>query len=85
MPTYITIMKRTQIYISEKMQEELDTLSRKRGTSNSEIIREAVTEYISQHSESETKKRLEAGAGLWKNKKDLPDLSELRKEFDRFN
>ena len=49
-------MKRTQIYISEKMQEELDTLSRKRGTSNSEIIREAVTEYISQHSESETKK-----------------------------
>jgi len=77
-------MKRTQIYISEKMQEELNALSQKRGTSKSEIIREAVTEYISQHSESETKKRLESGAGLCKNKKSIPDVSELRKEFERF-
>jgi len=78
-------MKRTQIYISEKMQEELDILSQKRGTSKSEIIREAVSEYISKHSESEKKKRLKAGAGLWKEKEDIPDLSKLRTEFDRFN
>jgi len=78
-------MKRTQIYISKKMKEELDTLSRQRGTSKSEIIREAVTEYISRHSETEKKKKLRIGAGLWKEKKDLPDVTKLRREFERFN
>jgi len=78
-------MKRTQIYISEEMKEELDALSRQSGSSKSEIIREAVTEYISRHSESEKKKKLKAGAGLWEDKKDLPDLLKLRREFERFN
>ncbi len=78
-------MKRTQIYISEEMQEELDALSQSQGISRSEIIREAVTEYITRHSEGERTKKLEAGAGLWKDKKHLPDLSKLRKEFDRLH
>lgn len=78
-------MKRTQIYISEEMKKELERLSRKRETSKSEIIREAVTEYISRHSEGEREKKLNAGAGMWKGKKDLPDVSKLRKEFDRLN
>lgn len=78
-------MKRTQIYISEEMKEELDTLSRQRGISKSEIIREAVAEYVSRQSETEKKEKLKAGAGLWKEKKDLPDLSKLRSEFERFN
>jgi metal-responsive CopG/Arc/MetJ family transcriptional regulator len=67
------------------MKKELDTLSRQRGTSKSEIIREAVTEYVSRYSETEKKEKLKAGAGLWKEKKDLPDLSKLRGEFERFN
>lgn len=78
-------MKRTQIYISEKMQEELDVLSRRRGVSKSEIIREAVTEYLSDHSKTDIQEKLKAGEGLWKQRKDLPDLSELRREFDRLN
>lgn len=78
-------MKRTQIYISEQMQEELDRLSNKRDTSRSEIIREAVTEYIARNSDSLREKKLKAGAGLWKGKKHLPDLSKLRKEFERFH
>jgi len=67
------------------MKEELDALSKERGISKSEIIREAVTEYISQHSEREKKTRLKTGAGFWKHKKDIPDLSKLRKEFERFS
>ncbi len=78
-------MKRTQIYISEKMQEELDVLSRRRGVSKSEIIREAVMEYLSDHSKTDIQEKLKAGAGLWKERKDLPDLTELRREFDRLN
>ena len=71
-------MKRTQIYISEKMQEELDRLSKNREKSTSEIIREAVTEYIARHSVSEREIKLKAGAGMWKGKKNLPDVSKRR-------
>lgn len=67
-------MKRTQIYLSEQMQEELDRLSNKRDTSRSEIIREAVTEYIARNSDSLREKKLKTGAGLWKGKKHLPYL-----------
>jgi metal-responsive CopG/Arc/MetJ family transcriptional regulator len=78
-------MKRTQIYISEEMQEKLDVLSRTEGSSRSEIIREAVTEYIARKSESEKQKKLKSGAGLWENKdeKEVPDLKKLRNELDR--
>lgn len=78
-------MKRTQIYISEKMQEDLDALSQRRGVSKSEIIREAVTEYLTDQSKAKKREKLRAGEGLWKERKDLPDLSELRREFDRLN
>lgn len=78
-------MKRTQIYLSEEMQEELDSLSRKKGTSRSDLIREAVTEYIARRSEEDKTKKMDAGAGLWKNKKQIPNISKLRKEFDRIS
>ena len=57
-------MKRTQIYISEEMQEKLDVLSRTQGSSRSEIISEAVTEYIARKSESEKRNKLKSGTGL---------------------
>lgn len=78
-------MERTQIYISKKMKEDLLNLSRRRGISKSEIIREAVTEYVSRTSERDKNEKLEVGAGLWKEKNDLPDVSTLRQEFDRFS
>jgi len=80
-------MKRTQIYISEEMQEKLDVLSRTQGSSRSEIIREAVTEYIARKSESEKRKKLKSGAGLWENKdkREVPDLEKLRNELDRIH
>lgn len=76
-------MKRTQIYISDKMSEDLERLSRNRETSKSEIIREAVTEYIARHSVDERENKLKAGAGMWKRKKVLPNIRNLRKEFER--
>jgi len=78
-------MKRTQIYITEEIKEALDKLSRQRGTSISEIIREAVTEYISRHAESGKKEKLKASAGLWRGRNDLPNVSKLRREFERLN
>lgn len=68
-------------------KEIVEILSRTQGSSRSEIIREAVTEYIARKSESEKGKKLKSGAGLWKNKeeKEVPDLKKLRNELDRID
>ncbi len=77
-------MKRTQIYLTEKEQEELESLSEKKGTSKSALIREAVDQYLAKHSEEQRKEAFERAAGMWKDRDDLPDFEELRKEWDRF-
>ena len=77
-------MKRTQIYLTEEEQNKLDTLSKKKGTSKSALVREAVDEYLAKHSEEHRKEVFERVAGMWKDRDDLPDFEELRKEWDRF-
>lgn len=77
-------MKRTQIYLTEEEQSELNRLSEERGVSKSSIVREAVDEYLAKHSEERRKEVLERVAGIWKDRDDLPDFEELRKEWDRF-
>lgn len=76
-------MKRTQIYIPEHLQQKLESLSKSRGSSKSAIIRDAVVQYLEQQSDAERENRLRAGAGMWKNKKDIPDIAKLRKEMER--
>lgn len=78
-------MKRTQIYLSEEMQDELEGISQLRGVSKSEIIREAVMEYLTEKSKIKKMEKLRAGEGLWKERKDLPELPKLRREFDRLS
>lgn len=77
-------MKRTQIYLTEEEQVELDKLSERKDTSKSALIREAVDEYLAKHSEEHQKEVLERVAGMWKDRDDLPDFEEMRKEWDRF-
>ena len=76
-------MKRTQIYIPEHLQQKLETLSKRRGSSKSAIIRDAVEQYLDRQSDTERKNKLQAGAGMWKNKKDIPDIAKLREEMER--
>lgn len=76
-------MKRTQIYLTEEEQLALDKLSEQKDTSKSALIREAVDEYLVKHSEEHRKEILERVAGMWKDRDDLPDFEEIRKEGDR--
>jgi predicted DNA-binding protein len=76
-------MIRTQIYIPEHLQKKLDSLSKSRGTSKAGIIREALELYCAGLDESDRKNKLKKGAGLWKDKSDIPNLRELRSELDR--
>lgn len=77
-------MKRTQIYLTDEEQLELDSLSERKGTSKSALIREAVDEYLAKYSEERRREVIERAAGMWKDRDDLPDFEEIRKEWDRF-
>lgn len=77
-------MIRTQIYLTEAEKEAIDKLSDERNTSRSDIIREAIDEYVSRKKSAKKKKAetIMDYAGIWKEKKDTPDVRILRKGWD---
>lgn len=76
-------MVRTQIYLTEEERTALSALSVQFGKKQSELIREAVDNLIATHSKSTRQKILDRVAGMWKNRDDLPDFEQLRKDWDR--
>lgn len=75
-------MIRTQIYITKEEKEALDKLSEERNTTKSNIIREAIDHYMAEK-ETEKKRSIMDFAGIWKDKKDIPDVRELREDWER--
>lgn len=76
-------MIRTQIYLTDKQRTELSVIAKNSGKKQSEIIREAIDRLIDQAGQNRKKSALQDAAGIWKNRKDLPDFRALRSEWDR--
>lgn len=76
-------MIRTQIYLTDRQRAELSIMAKNLGKKQSEIIREAIDRLIDQTGENRKKMALRQAAGIWKNRKDLPDFREIRSEWDR--
>lgn len=76
-------MKRTQIYLTEEEKEAIEKLSDERGTTQSNIIREAIDEYIVKKKSETKKKSIMDFAGIWKDKKDIPDVREMREGWGK--
>ncbi len=76
-------MVRTQIYLTERQRDELAAMAAIEGRKQSELIREAVDRLIDQSSRSRRKAVMLATAGIWKDRKDLPDFKAARSEWDR--
>lgn len=65
-------MERTQIYLSEGQTRELDRRARERGTTRSQLIREAIEQYIGPVWDSvEFKAALHDVAGIWADREDI--------------
>jgi hypothetical protein len=66
-------MKRTQLYLDEGMARALETLSRQKGTTISELVRAGLREHY-MPAKCLDKVALARGlAGIWKNRRDLKD------------
>ncbi|MEI7901695.1 MAG: CopG family transcriptional regulator [bacterium] len=76
-------MVRTQIYLTRQERAGLATLAETTGMKLSELIREAVNRLIAQSGPDRKEAVLSAAAGLWKDRKDLPDFAATRAEWDR--
>lgn len=77
-------MIRTQIYLTKQERKYLNLLSQKIGKSQSALIREAIDQFIKAHlkARDDHQAAMEAAKGLWADRKDLSNLTKIRKELD---
>ncbi len=76
-------MKRTQIYLTEEEHKAVKAIAKRRGRTQSEVIRAAVDHYVEQHRGGSRRDLLRQARGMWADRNDLPDFDRLRGEFDR--
>ena len=67
-------MKRTQLYLSEEMARTLGALSRQKGATVSELVRESVREKYMGRKEMDKVTLARQLSGIWRNRKDLRDI-----------
>jgi metal-responsive CopG/Arc/MetJ family transcriptional regulator len=80
-------MQRTQVYLTDQQQAGLKRIAELQGQKKSELIRLAIDSFLASCEEKgDWKKNLRKVRGVWDNHTTLDkNLSQVRKEFDRFN
>jgi len=74
---YIAMMKRTQLYIDEGLLHQLSVLSREKRTTISDLVRKAIEKVYGRRKSREAfLEALQATAGIWKDRTDLPPTDE---------
>ncbi len=76
-------MNRTQIYLTPAEVQGVARVARTTGRKQSEVIREAIDQYLQRLGPQDRLGRFRAACGIWSDREDL-DLREIRAEFDRF-
>jgi nuclear transport factor 2 (NTF2) superfamily protein len=66
-------MKRTQLYLDEEMARILETLSRQKGTTISELVRASLRETYMPGKDLDKVGLARTLTGIWKNRGDLKD------------
>ena len=76
-------MVRTQIYMTKSQRDGLKAIAKAVGKKQSELIREAIDRLIEDVSGGRREAVLREAAGIWKDRKDLPDFGAVRAGWDR--
>jgi len=76
-------MYQTQINITENVHKRLLLLSKTLGKQVDDIINMAILEFNPEHKEKNRLELLRKARGLWKGRKDLKSLAEMRDNWER--
>lgn len=76
-------MVRTQIYLTEEEKDGLDAVAKSTDKKQSELIREAVDRFLDLTQGQGREAILNEAAGMWRNRRDLPDFPAARRSWDR--
>lgn len=76
-------MKRTQLYLDEEMARMLDTLSRQRGTTVSELVRTSLRERYMPARELDKAALARELSGIWKGRRDLKKIDQTVRRLRR--
>lgn len=75
-------MVRKQIYLTAEQDRLLSLRAAQRGCTQSEVIREAIDLALESQVRAARDLLLKEAFGIWADRDDLPDFSELRRESD---
>ncbi len=76
-------MVRTQIYLTEEEKNGLESVAMSQGVSQSELIRQAIDELLARTGDIDKAAILDEIAGVWSDRKDIPDIRDLRTGWRR--
>ncbi len=73
----------TELHLTEQERSALQEISRLTGKTEDELIRDAVGQLIAEFQHENRLALMQKAKGIWKERDDLPDLGDLRREWDR--
>jgi hypothetical protein len=76
-------MVRTQIYLTETERDGLNAIAKATGKTQSQLIREAVDRFLDLRHGNRRAAILNEAAGMWRDRRDLPDFGAARRSWDR--
>jgi hypothetical protein len=71
-------MVRTQVYLTKEEKSNLESVALSQGVSQSDLIRQAIDELLAKTGQIDKASIIDEIAGIWSDKKDIPDIRELR-------
>jgi predicted DNA-binding protein len=76
-------MRRTQLYLDERMARTLAALSRQRGATVSQLVRESVEAKYMTHKEMDKAALARQLSGIWRKRRDLKDIHRTIRRWRR--
>lgn len=76
-------MSETEIKLTEQERNALQEIAQQSGKTESQLIHEAVNHFISEFQKKDRRLFMQKARGIWRDRRDLPELEELRREWNR--